>query len=273
MRVGELETRGFRRHAIRTALANGRLFRPQRGWVAVFDADPQLVFAVRRGVILSCITVARRRGLWQRHQETALHVAARSPSSHADVGSHHMHWGKPVRMREPHTIEDSVENALAYIASCQPFEEALAIWESALKKGVVTKERLACLPLGAQANRLLEAATLFADSGLESYVRHRLRALGLQIVAQAWVLGHRVDFLIAGWIVLQVDGSTHTGRQRDSDNRHDALLQLNNYLVIRVGYWQVMNEWPEVQHAVMNAVSSVRRRGPAARASESHSGG
>lgn len=134
----------------------------------------------------------------------------------------------------------------------------MAIWESALNKELVTREALERLPLRPAARELLAECTPFSDSGLESYVKHRVRALRLSLVAQAWILGHRVDFLIERWIVLQIDGGTHVGRQQDSDNRHDAKLQANGYTVIRVSYRQVTSNWPEVQHRIMLAASQRR---------------
>ena len=62
--------------------------------------------------------------------------------------------------------------------------------------------------------------------------------------------------------VLQIDGGSHVGAQRDSDNRHDAELRLRGYHVIRVGYRQVVDNWPEVQALVMAAVAAGLHRRP-----------
>ncbi|HYP73948.1 MAG TPA: DUF559 domain-containing protein, partial [Microbacterium sp.] len=67
--------------------------------------------------------------------------------------------------------------------------------------------------------------------------------------------GHRVDFLIGARLILQIDGGTHVGAQRDSDIRHDAQLMLLGYHVIRVGYDQVVGRWHEVQDLIMRAVA------------------
>ena len=98
--------------------------------------------------------------------------------------------------RSPDALEDGIHNTLLTVASCQPYEHALAIWESALKRQLVTKGELSRLPLRPAARRLLEDASLYSDSGLETFVVPRLRWLGLPIRPQIWVHGHRVDFLI-----------------------------------------------------------------------------
>ena len=103
--------------------------------------------------------------------------------------------------------------------------------------------------------RLVEEASPWADSGLETFVIIRLRWLGLPIRVQIWISGHRVDFLIGERLVLQVDGGHHVGAQRAEDIRHDAELMLLGYHVIRVGYDQVMNRWPDVQEQIMHAIA------------------
>jgi very-short-patch-repair endonuclease len=74
-------------------------------------------------------------------------------------------------------------------------------------------------------------------------------------VPQAWIAGHRVDFLIGDRLVLQIDGSHHVGVQRTEDIEHDAQLMLLGYHVIRVGYAQIVDRWHVVQDLVVRAVA------------------
>ncbi len=237
--------------------------RPARGWVALPQADPELVAAARDGYVLSCITQARRLGLWVL-EETEPHVGARAWSANATAAACRVHWGEPLVQRVPDQLVDPIENVLGYVAACQPFEAALAVWESALNKGLVDIEFLRQLPLKPAARRLLHEAHPYSDSGLESMLRARLRWLQLPVVAQAWVHGRRVDFLIDGWLVLQVDGSHHVGAQRESDVTHDAELLARGMSVIRLGYRQLVHDWQRAQELIMNALA----RGPAARPRE-----
>ncbi len=195
IRARELFERGITVHQLRTACARRQVVRPARGWVALPDADSDLVHALQHGMSITCVSLAQRLGLWVRHADQP-HLAARSPHAHAQADCGTVHWGRPVFRREPFAVVDSIENALNYIARCQPYEEALAIWESALQQELVSKDALVRLPYRGTARRILEACTLFSGSGLESYVLRRLRALRLHVVPQAWVLGRRVDFLI-----------------------------------------------------------------------------
>ena len=241
---------------IANLVAAGALDRVRRRWIALPEADPHLIAAARSGVVLSCVTEARRRGLWTLYDEQVAHVAAHPHAGRVSVASGTVvHRHLPLVPRHPDSLVDPVENLLALVARCQPFESALAVWESALRQRMVDPSVLARLPLAGAARRLLEEATPFADSGLETFVPRRLRFLNLRIVRQAWLAGRNVDFLIGERLVFQVDGGHHVGRQRTSDIRHDALLMLMGYHVIRVGYEQVVQDWPSVQHDIMRAVA------------------
>ncbi|WP_308291213.1 endonuclease domain-containing protein [Microbacterium ureisolvens] len=245
------------------AVAKGSLVRIRRSWLALPDADPQLVSAARAGVVLGCVTQAQRLGLWV-HVDTARpHVCAPPSAGGVRIEREQttgdlkaiVHWFAPVVARPPHVLEDGIENALVAIAQCQPFEHALAVWESALNKSLIDRQILARLRLPGLARDILAEATPFADSGLETIVPRRLRWLRLRILHQIWVHGHRVDFLIGDRLVLQIDGGHHVGPQREADNKHDAELMLRGYHVVRVGYSQVMDDWPSVQQLIMNAVA------------------
>ena len=101
---------------------------------------------------------------------------------------------------------------------------------------------------------MLIEARPFADSGTETIFFTRLAWLEVAITPQVWLFGHRVDFLLGDRLVVQIDGGHHVGSQRTSDIAHDALLKLHGYHVIRIGYEQLMNGWPEVQRVILAAI-------------------
>lgn len=246
---------GVSTYALRRAKASGTIFSPRNGWVAVKDADWFALGAVRRGLVISCVTAAERRGLWI-PEKGKWHVAAPPHAGRFQVPERTVvHWSTPVVPRQRDDVEDDLRNALALIAQCQPFETALVIWESALNKGLVDAQALARLPLPASAREVLVRARPFADSGLETIIIHRLRWMNLPMLPQAWVIGHRVDLLIGERLVIQLDGATHTGAQRTSDIEHDALLKLRGYHVLRFSYEQIMEHWEQVQAIIMEAVA------------------
>ncbi|MFC6713489.1 endonuclease domain-containing protein [Branchiibius cervicis] len=245
---------GVSRHAITAAVGAGELIRVRKGWVALPEADPMMVEAARRSVVLTCVTQARRLELWTRCDQTP-HVAAHVGSGSRNAGGAVVHWTAPVVARAPDQLTDSIENVLALIAECQPFEDAVAAWESAVNKGLIARSAMSRLKLRPRARTVLAAMAPFADSGLETIVRLRFHKLRIDVAAQIWIEGHHVDFLIGDRLVLQVDGGHHVGKQRDEDIEHDRALTLLGYHVMRVSYVQVIEEWPAVQAQVMRAMA------------------
>lgn len=253
-RVGTLRRRGVSEHALRRAVREGTVLSVCRGWVGLPGADPMLVAAAKRGVVLSCITLAARKGLWVSSASDP-HMAAPANSGHANAIRGVVHWNRPVFPRDPDVLEDSIENALILVARCQPYEDALATWESAMRMRAVDADALERTPLPPAARRLLVDARPFADAGTETIFRTRLGWLDLPITPQVWIIGHRVDFLIGERLVVQIDGGHHVGAQRTSDIAHDAELMLRGYHVIRIGYDQLMNHWASVQGMILAAVA------------------
>ena len=254
VRTRNLIRDGHSRHRIERALAGGSVFRVRKGWVAVPGADAYLVAAARAGVVISCITQARRLGLWVLHEDRS-HVAAPAHSGCATPRDAVIHWANPLVPRHPDALIDPPENVLVLVAACQPFEVALAVWESALRHGLVDRDVIGRMPLPTTARAVLESARSFSDSGLESFVVPRLGWMRIPLVPQVWIAGHRVDFLIGERLVLQIDGGHHVGEQRESDIEHDAQLMLLGYHVIRVGYWQVVDRWHTVHDLIVRAVA------------------
>ncbi|WP_460781732.1 DUF559 domain-containing protein [Microbacterium shaanxiense] len=255
VRTQRLRAQGVSRTALEREVDAGHLIRIRRGWVATKDADPVLVAAARTGVVVTCISQAARLDLWVHEKPDRFHVGADPHGSGGKTERAHVHWSEPMLPRHPDALVDPIENVLALVADCEPFERALATWESALNKGLVTVAGLAEYPWKGAARNLLNRASPFADAGTETYIRERLGWLKLRLLIQTWIAGHRVDVLIGGRLVLQIDGKHHVGAQRSEDIRHDAELRLMGYHVIRVSYQQLMHDWPAVQDLIMRAVA------------------
>ena len=258
VRSREALEHGHSAYRIGRAISDGRISRPQRGWLALRGADPDLLGAVSHGVLLSCVTQAERIGLWVPERTSELHVAARHPHTRVALPKCRVHWAKPLVPRQPGRLEDSLENVLALVAVCQRREDALVMWESALNRKLIDALSLQQLPLGARARAILADCTPFADSGLETIVRDRYRWLGIPVRIQVPLFGRRVDLLFGERLVVQIDGRTHVGAQRDQDNAHDAMLLHHGYEVIRVSYEQVVRRWEEVHALIIGAIARGR---------------
>ncbi|GGH38885.1 endonuclease domain-containing protein [Microbacterium album] len=245
-------------------MALGLLSRPRQGWVALPNADPMLVSAARVGVVLTCVTQAARLGLWVPRSDRH-HVAAPAHSGAVGRTAAHVHWAKPIVPRRPGELVDPIQNVLMLVACCLPREQAVAVWESALKARLIEAQEMAGYPLPARARDVCALARPFADAGTESIVCHRLRWLDEPVIPQVVIAGRPVDVLIGERLVVQIDGGHHVGPQRDSDIEHDARLRLMGYHVIRVSYDQIMNQWERVHDLVLRAIAQGLHRAPSAR--------
>ena len=255
VRTATLLRLGCTRYEIAQAVSRSLVLRVARGWVALPHADPLLLLAARHNVTVSCISRAKRLGLWVLDNDRP-HVA--SLPNGPPIRDPHVvvHRHRPLEPRHPDRLEDSLINTLVLVTTCVPHEEAVAIWDSALNKKLTDLHALNQLPLPARARRVLRDATPLADSGLETYLRQRLGWTGVPFRMQVWLFGHRVDLLLGERLVLQVDGGHHVGAQRDSDNAHDALLRLRGYTVIRISYRQLIHEWPLIQDLITHAIAN-----------------
>jgi len=254
MLTRDLMEAGASEGAIARHVRAGSLVRPRRGWIALPHADPILLRAAQLGVVIACVSAAAHLGLW----DTApgrIHLGVAPNARLPDTVRAHVHWGRPVVPRKPGELVDRVENVLAAVARCEPYENALAIWEAALRQGKVAMEKMRTLALSPPARALLDDARPYADAGTESILYARLRWLGLPMRRQATILGHRVDLLIGDRLVIQIDGGHHVGEQRASDNAHDTELILAGYYPIRVTYWQLMHDWHAVESRILEAVA------------------
>ncbi|MGO3148298.1 MAG: endonuclease domain-containing protein [Leucobacter sp.] len=245
---------GYTRHSLRVAIAAKRIAHVRKGWVSLPDADPQLIFAVRHAVVLTCVTQAARLGLWVLAHDRP-HVAGSLTARKTTAPNSVVHWQKPLTLRKPGALTDSIENMLDCVSTCQPHVAALAIWDSALQKKLIDYPALASLRLRPAARTLLSECTPFADSGLETIFRTNLRWTGVSMRTQVSIHGHRVDLLIGERLIVQLDGKQHSGAQRVSDMEHDAALAQRGYTVFRFGYAQVVHGWPKVETEMLGAIA------------------
>ena len=190
---------------------------------------------------------------------------ARNASVPAATGLR-VHWGGAPVTAARFALVDPVENALVHIADCQPYENALVVWDSALNKKLVTEHSLGRLHLHSAAARSVRAvASGLADSGLETLPVSRLAVSGIRVHQQVTIDGHRVDGLIGHRLVLQIEGfSFHSSaEQRRADIAQDRRLALLGYTVLRYDYRQILFEWPQIENEILRAMAQGLHLSPA----------
>ncbi|WP_157157091.1 endonuclease domain-containing protein [Diaminobutyricimonas sp. LJ205] len=248
---------GFTRYLIKRTVDRGDVKRLRRFWLATPQAQPDLESAARIGGRVACLSVAKRLELWH-FDDGRLHVAVPRKAGHVTPGDHIVHWSRGPIPVSPYRLVEPIENALVHVADCQPFEEALVVWESALQKQLVAPAYLERLSLRTErAKRVRLAASLLSDSGIESIPVARLQLLRIAVRQQVMIDGHSMDGLIGDRLIYQIDGygfhSDAATRRRDIAD--DARLVLMGYTVLRFDYKQILFDWDYVERTILGAIA------------------
>lgn len=261
------------------AVRGRRLIRVREGYYADPLADSALLQAVRIGGRLGCVSALRRHGIWA-PPHSFPHVSVdpkasrlRSPRDRSRALQQQnrdgceVHWTAAADDVDPSVHTAGIVNALAQTIRCQPAEFAVAALDSALYQRLVTAQQVAAI-FTTLPRRLAPLESLIEPrcmSGIESIIRLELVRLGIPFEVQ--VRFDRVgivDFVVAGCVVVEVDGREyHEGEQptaRDYDR--DAYLVAGEYIVVRLNYRQVMFERDLAIAAILGALRA-HRRGPA----------
>lgn len=187
-----------------------------------------------------------------------IHVAVASTAARVMSEKLRLHWGRGPAPVGRNDNADSVLNVLFHVAHCLARREALAVWESALRKDAVNAEVIGRVAWrSTQAAELAAVASSLSDSGLETCFVDGLRRIGVTVRQQVWIDGHPVDGLIGTSLVTQIDGFAHHSRAADRrrDIEADARLAARGYVVLRFDYHQVLFDWQYVVETILIAVA------------------
>ncbi|WP_344792719.1 endonuclease domain-containing protein [Gryllotalpicola daejeonensis] len=242
---------GITKHELARALEQHRVMAIGRSLIAHRTADPEYVRAVRMGGRLACLTAAKKRKLWV-IDDGRFHIAPRVLNSHFISDAE----APPVRVhRTRHRIDaaadlipiESGRNMLMHVARCQPLEQAVVVFDSAVNQKLIQIEELRMLASvhGGPLAKVVPYVSGLADSGLESLTRLRLQRARIPCRQQVKIRGHRVDLLIGERLVVQLDGKQHLSdpKQLAMDREYDRFLRRLGYTVLRFSYADVVHNW------------------------------
>jgi very-short-patch-repair endonuclease len=203
------------------------------------------------------VSAAKRDGWWVPDVDR-VHVAVRGNASRISADGLHLHWaGGPAPVGHT-TVIEPVVNVLFQVARCLPRIDALAVWESAIRKGRADPGVLSRVAWrSAEASALASVASALSDSGLETRFVVGMRELGIEVRQQVVIDGHPVDGLIGDCLVVQLDGFAHHSQPGDRrrDIAADARLVLLGYTVLRFDYAQIFFAWDEVVSTIQLAMA------------------
>lgn len=272
-RTARLSKLGHSRRAVERAIAEGRLHRICPGWVGTPVASRSAVIAILNRGKLTGSTALASYGIWD-GLDRRIHVhvprnshgparASRTPIGRFAAGKYpregvRRHWLEercPDRAGLPWRV--SVVDALIRVAHDVSAEQFVACVESALHVGALSRAGLPVLFAGLprRFQRLRRLIEPLAESGLETIARLRLARFVDDIRVQVWIDGigpdgrrGRVDLLLDGWLVIELDGDEFHDPVRDR-HRNSALVR-RGYRIHRFGYDQVIHGWADVEATV-----------------------
>ena len=247
--------------AIRRAVAAGTLVRLRPGWYARPDADASTMEAVRRGGVLSCVSALRQHGLWIPPGHPEIHVRYSRHGTSQARGRRCRGQGRALPLT---TAVDDVPLALDCATRCLTRDEWIVVCDSALEKSRWSIQRLqsempACLERTREWMSLCDGRS---QSGTETLVRLRLRALGYDVEVQPKIAGvGRVDLRV-GKLLIECDSvEHHTGVENyRRDRKRDRRALVAGWLKLRLTYDDVIHHWDEILADIRAVTRAGRHR-------------
>lgn len=272
----DLLARGCTAESLAIAARSGEIVRVRRGLYALPETAHATLQAVRIGGRLTCVSALAAAGVWV-EDSRFVHVhlkhsdsRSRSPRDRFvpltldNRDGCELHWRRLVHPLAGSAHAVGAVDAMIAAVRCQHPWSALASLDSAVRTGYLRHGEVAMVfaHLPSRLHRLRGLIDRRCESGLESIFRMLMISVGIHPELQVAIAGvGRVDFVIAGCIVVEVDGAEfHGSRTAARDYHRDLMLAARGYTVIRLNYRQVMFERELVLAAVRSAIAAHRGR-------------
>ena len=259
------------RRRLRRAVRAGSIERPSRGRYCLPTASEASRTATELAAVVCLRSAAAHHGWAMKVQPPVPEVMVRRgrnlpPERRKDVA---VNWANLAADQ----VDDGVTTPLRTVLDCArvlPFDEALAIADSALRSGMVTREDLDAIDVrgagAAAVRRVLQHADARAANPFESVLRALAMEAGLTIEPQAPIdLGSGTvhpDLVCRPLrLALEADSWTfHAGRRAHArDCARYNLLVVHGWLVLRFTWEQVMLDQSYVRWVLGELVRRVGR--------------
>ncbi len=250
------EIRGIQgRAGFESLVRDGTARRLRHGWYAVGDAPGDVVRAVARGGVLSCVSALGRAGVWvPKHHD--LHVRGNRWAVQNLPGPFCRRFGRP---ESEYGAVDDLPTALAYAARCLDDGGFVVVCDSLLNTQLMSSDeieyRLRHAPK--RIHRLLARCDARSESGPETMLRVWLRSRNVRVRIQVPIprVG-RVDLLVGDYLIIEIDGwEYHADRSHFSGDRvRDVDAHAHGYTPLRFTYGQIVFDWDVTTAKIMDAV-------------------
>ncbi|WAC66595.1 type IV toxin-antitoxin system AbiEi family antitoxin domain-containing protein [Agrococcus sp. SL85] len=251
--TAQLAALGWSKWQIERAVHQLVLERIRPGWFGR-GPDATALAAVRAGGCISCFSALRLRGAWV-PQGSGSHVRRARHRSGASCRP----FGPSVPVR---SAVDDLETAVRCAFRCGDREALVVVLDSLLHRRLATMDELRSWAANAPARvrALLALLDGRAESGTESMLRLRLWQLRIGVRIQVRVLpGMRVDLLVGERLVIECDSREHhtDAAAYERDQERDRRLVARGFVVLRLSYRQIHEEWPAIERDIL----AIIRRG------------
>jgi very-short-patch-repair endonuclease len=276
---GVLADNGHGRREVDGACRRGELLPVRTGWVATSAAAAPAVIAVLNGGPLTGSTALRSYGVWA-GDDRSIHVQLATNSHRRAVepltpldrflspvpqlSGVRRHWGESACGIAHHrTWRVCLLCAVVAHARLEHEHEVQASIESAVHLGLFSRSQIPTLfsRLPRRLSGIQGSLDFRPDAGWETVVRLRLAALGLRVEIQVQIGPYRVDPLIDGWLIVELDGAGF----------HDAVAdkKRDGYLIragFRVVHWtpEMVRDWPSCEAIIVELVRTRSQGGTSA---------
>lgn len=228
------------RRRLQALVDSGHLRRYPHGVVALPDVDKRVLIArVHRGLI-TCEHAAAHYRLPLPSSPKTLHVLIPRGHKAAPLWGEHQHETRDLPPAPLSAFPIApLARCLADLLCCAQEWTALVAADAALHQGRVTYEQVGTYLRGSRrvlGRRRLQRTSSRARSPLETLARIQLRGAGLDVVDGVEIGGvGEVDLLIAGWLVVELDGYEYHSDMWsfDQDRSRDRELARLGYTSIR----------------------------------------
>ena len=228
------------RRRLQALVDSGHLRRYPHGVVALPDVDKRVLIArVHRGLI-TCEHAAAHYRLPLPSSPKTLHVLIPRGHKAAPLWGEHQHETRDLPSVPLSSFPVApLARSLADLLCCAQEWTALVAADAALHQGRVTYEQVGTYLRGSRrvlGRRRLQRTSSRARSPLETLARIQLRGAGLDVVDGVEIGGvGEVDLLIAGWLVVELDGYEYHSDMWsfDQDRSRDRELARLGYTSIR----------------------------------------
>lgn len=263
--TAELRARGETTASIKAAIEVGAMFRIFKGWYGT-DATPRdAVLAMRTGGRLGCVSVLALHGAWV-PPDSGVHVVfPTSASGRRSAGRERgpsvtRHWcarsdgigsASPVM-----SLEHAVHDAL----TCVPPHLLIAVLDSLLHKGLISRNRLVAVIAGGplRVRHLIKHLEPRSESGIESVLRYLLAISGIDVDVQVTMRSRdRLDLAIGDWLAIEADGrETHAKEKAFTKDRERVVRLISQgRITLQFPYATIMFRSDEVVEAVREVIA------------------